>query len=160
MRIGSDLSGALKKVLLLALCLSLFAVQALAGEKYSQHAAYAAVYRSIQHNHKGGKFGLVNTLCIRNVDQEKDLIVTAVDQYGPNGKKIKSFLGKPLTLKPMACQSYVALPADKKEKKIASAFIVHYKLSQKANRPLIQCVTIGATMNQGISFITEARELK
>ncbi|WP_197282213.1 DUF3124 domain-containing protein [Dethiosulfatarculus sandiegensis] len=144
---------------MIAFFLSLFAAPAQAGENYSHHTVYAAVYRSIQHNHKGGKFGLVNTLCVRNTDQKKDLIINAVDLYGPKGEKIKSFLAKPLKLKPLACQSFVAVPADKKEKKIAASFLVHYKIFKKANRPLIHCVTIGATMNQGISFISEGREL-
>ena len=142
-----------------------FAVLCLmAGHAFSEvitkkgQTVYVSAYPHVFMGPRGNIFDLSVTLVIRNTDLKLPVSVTAVDYYDTNGKMTKKYLSNPLTLYPMA-STHILITERDTSGGIGSNFIVRWKADREVNAPVIEAVMIGGKSGQGISFVSEGREI-
>jgi len=120
---------------------------------------YVPVYSNVFSGPRSRPFQLATTLSIRNTDLSASFRVTSIDYYDTNGKLLRRYLEKPVPIGPLK-STYVHL----EEKDVAGGFganfIVRWEADRVVNAPIVGCVMIGATSGQGISFVSEAQEIK
>ena len=104
---------------------------------------------------KGREILLTATLSLRNTDPDHPLTFTVVDYYDSNGKLIKKYVDKPLTLAPLASTRFIIKESDK-EGGSGANFIVQWQTEKKMHAPLVEAVMIGTKMQQGISYTSRA----
>ena len=119
---------------------------------------YVPVYSHIYSGDREQPFYLATTLSIRNTDRKHPITLTAVDYYDSQGKFLKHYLEKPLTLDAMATQRYVVSESDKSGGSGAK-FIVVWQSDPPVTEPLIESVMISTKTQQGISFTSRGRVL-
>lgn len=120
---------------------------------------YVPAYSNVFSGPRRLPFQLATTLSIRNTDLAGSLRVTSVDYYGTDGKMIRRYLSKPLVLGPLA-SSYVHIEEKDVSGGFGANFIVRWDSDRPINRPIIECVMIGATSGQGISFVSPGQEIR
>jgi hypothetical protein len=138
---------------LAALC-GIFAFSAApagAAELYKGQTLYVPVYTHIYHGPKAQTFSLTCTLSLRNTDMARPIEVIAVDYYDSYGKKLRSFLEDPLTIRPLATSRYILDVSEQKGGSGAN-FIVVWRSKEPVNPPIAEAIMIGTQGNQGISF--------
>jgi hypothetical protein len=114
---------------------------------------YVPVYSHIYSGDRERPIYLAVTVSIRNTDPAESIQVTAVDYYDSDGKQIRRFLEKPITLAPMASTRYVIQESDKSGGSGAN-FLVSWQSKRPVNPPLTQGVMISTASQLGISFVT------
>lgn len=119
---------------------------------------YVPVYTYIHHGDREGKIKLTATLSIRNISPDASLTVPAVDYFGSDGKKIRSYLKEPVMLAPLATTRYIVKESDL-EGGLGTSFIVTWQSDTPIPPPVVQAVMIGAESTQGISFVTNGRAI-
>ena len=98
-------------------------------------------------------------LSIRNTDPKRAVTLTQVDYYDSQGQKIRNYLPKPLTLKPLGSTRFIVAESDRRGGSGAS-FLVRWQAEAKVNPPLVEGVMIGASGQQGISFTSRGVAIK
>lgn len=125
----------------------------------SGQTVYVPVYSNVFTGPKKLPYQLAATLSIRNTDLSSSFRITTIDYYDTNGKLVRRYLDKPLTLGPLA-STYIHI----EEKDVAGGFganfIVRWNSTKVINAPIIECVMIGATSGQGISFVSPGQEIR
>jgi uncharacterized membrane protein YeiB len=142
-----------------------FAVMCLmAGNAFAEvilkksQTVYVSAYPHVFMGPKGNVFDLSVTLLIRNTDLKSPISVTAVNYYDTKGKLTKKHLSSPLTINPMA-SAHILITEKDTSGGIGSNFIVRWKADREVNLPVIEAVMIGGKSGQGISFVSEGREI-
>jgi hypothetical protein len=107
---------------------------------------------------KNKRYELTKTFTFRNRDRKKSITLTSIEYFNNEGANLGNLLDSPRVLKPLASfQMPVASPLKKRDKnKGAPCLIIKWKAGEPAIPPLVQCIMIGATGQQGISFSTTA----
>jgi hypothetical protein len=116
-------------------------------------------YSNVFSGPRSRPFKLATTLSIRNTDLSATFRVTSIDYYDTNGKLLRRYLGKPLPLGPMA-STHVHIEAKDVSGGFGANFIVRWEAKRVINAPVIECVMIGATSGQGISFVSSGQEIR
>jgi hypothetical protein len=119
---------------------------------------YVPVYSHIYWGPKARPFNLACTLSIRNIDPREAITLVAVEYYDTHGKKVKSYLDKPLKLAPLGTREYYIEEKDTKGGSGAN-FIVKWVSERPANAPLVECIMIGVEGAQGVSFTSRGRAI-
>lgn len=117
---------------------------------------YVPVYSHIYWGPKPRAFDLACTLSIRNVDPQEAITITSVDYFNTEGKKIRSFLDKPMKVPPLGTREYYIQEKDKAGGSGAN-FLVRWTAGREANPPIVECVMIGVEAAQGVSFTSRGR---
>ncbi len=117
---------------------------------------YVPVYSHIYIGNKASPYLLTVTLSIRNIDPSNPITLTSVDYYGTQGKLIKQYLDKPLSLTPLGSTRYIVLSKDK-EGGSGANFIVKWSSKKQINPPIIESIMIGTQSGQGISFTSRGQ---
>jgi len=120
---------------------------------------YVSAYSNVFTGPKKLPFQLATTLSIRNTDLLSSLQVTSIDYYDMDGKLLRRYLEKPLNLGSLT-SSYVHIEEREMSGGFGANFIVRWKAEKIINTPIIECVMIGATSGQGISFVSPGQEIK
>jgi hypothetical protein len=120
---------------------------------------YVPAYSHIYYGDREKQFLLTITLSIRNTDPARTITISKVDYYDSDGKPVRSYLQKPLSLKPLASTRFIVPESDHRGGSGAS-FIVQWQADAKVNPPLLEGVMIGASGQQGISFTSRGVEIK
>jgi hypothetical protein len=118
---------------------------------------YVPVYSHI-YIHEGEPYPLTATLSIRNTDSGSPLYVKAVRYYDSTGKLVQSYLERPLMLGPLAATEFLVEERDVRGGSGAN-FVVEWVSQAFVTEPVIEAVMIGATSQQGISFVCPGRVL-
>ena len=120
---------------------------------------YVPVYSNVFSGPRKRPLQLAATLSIRNTDKSASFRVTAIDYYDTNGKMVRRYLERPTVIGPLATMSVHI-----EEKDTAGGFganhIVRWQANSVINAPVVECVMIGATGGQGISFISPGQEIR
>jgi hypothetical protein len=127
------------------------------GLSYGQDV-YVPAYSHIYSGNNDWPFLLTVTVSIRNIDPNHPIAIELVDYYETQGKLLKQFLDKPVTLKAMESIRYI-IPEKDKEGGSGANFIVRWKADMLVNPPLIESVMIGTRSQQGISFTSRGQEI-
>ena len=141
-------------ILIAAIAMTLAATAAMAKQ-----SVYVPAYSHIYYGDKPSKILLTTTLSIRNTDPARTMKLEKVEYRSDQGKMLKNFVKVPVTIQPLAAVRFVVPETDIKGGSGAS-FIVTWTADAQLNEPVIQAVMIGATANQGISFVCDAVSIK
>ncbi|MCP4717865.1 MAG: DUF3124 domain-containing protein [Desulfobacteraceae bacterium] len=117
---------------------------------------YVPVYSHIYIGNKANPYLLTVTLSIRNINPLHPITLSVVDYYGTQGKLIKHYLDKPLSLPPLASTRYIILSKDK-EGGSGANFIVNWSSKKPVNPPIVESIMIGTQSQQGISFTSRGQ---
>jgi len=120
---------------------------------------YVPVYSNVYSGPKKNPFQLAAMLSIRNTDMAASLRVTTIDYYDTEGKFVRRHLEKPLILPPLG-STHIYLEEKDTKGGFGANFIVRWTADRVINSPVIECVMIGATGGQGISFISPGQEIQ
>jgi len=120
---------------------------------------YVPVYSNVFSGPRKLPFQLAATLSIRNTDLSSSFQVTTIDYYDTNGKLVRHYLDKPVGLGPLA-STYIHIEEKDVRGGFGANFIVRWTSNKLINTPIIECVMIGATSGQGISFVSPGQEIK
>lgn len=120
---------------------------------------YVPAYSNVFSGPRSRPFQLATTLSIRNTDLSALFRVTSIDFYNTNGKLVRRYLEKPLVIGPLG-STYVHIEEKDVSGGFGANFIVRWKADRVINAPIIECVMIGATSGQGISFVSSGQEIK
>jgi hypothetical protein len=120
---------------------------------------YVPVYSYIYYGDHEKQFLLTVTLSIRNTDPTRTITISKVDFYDSEGKPVRSYLQKPLSLKPLASTRFIVPESDHRGGS-GACFLVQWQADAKVNPPLLEGVMIGASGQQGISFTSRGVEIK
>ena len=120
---------------------------------------YVPAYSNVFSGPKNRPFQLAATLSIRNTDMAASLRVSAIGYYDTNGKLVRRYLERPIALGPLA-STYVHIEEKDVSGGFGANFIVKWEADKVINAPIIECVMIGATSGQGISFVSPGQEIR
>ncbi len=126
---------------------------------FKGQTVYVPVYSHIYSGDREMPFYLAATLSIRNTDLAHAIELTTVDYYDSDGKFLKHYLDKPISLEAMATKRYV-VPESDKSGGSGAKFIIRWRSTQPVTEPLIESVMISTKTQQGISFTSRGRVLE
>lgn len=122
-------------------------------------AVYVPAYSHVFTGPRRMPFQLSMTLSIRSTDPSVPIRVSAIDYYDTNGKLIRRYLDKPVTLGPFA-STFVHIDEKDDSGGFGANFLVRWGAEKMVNAPVIECVMIGAASGQGISFVSPGQEIR
>mgnify|MGYP001829186845 CR=1 FL=1 len=117
---------------------------------------YVPAYSHIYSGNREKPFLLTITVSIRNVDPKQPIQITMVSYYETQGKLLKHYLEKPVTLAPLGSLRYIVPEGDKTGGSGAN-FIVEWQSDKPVNTPIVEAVMIGTQSGQGISFTSRGQ---
>jgi hypothetical protein len=120
---------------------------------------YVPVYSNVFSGPKKRPLQLAATLSIRNTDMAANFRVTDINYYDTNGKLVRRHLERPAVVGPLAT-IYVHIEEKDTIGGFGANFIVRWQAASVINAPIIECVMIGATGGQGISFVSPGQEIR
>lgn len=145
--------------LLLLLLLSVAGPAAAEFRLSRGETVYVPVYSNIFVGPRALPFNLATTLSIRNTDPTHPMTITSVDYLDTAGRVVRRYQAKPLGLAPLATH-YIHLEEKDTAGGFGAKFIVRWESPRVINTPIIECLMIGATSGQGISFVSPGQEIK
>lgn len=119
---------------------------------------YVPVYSHVYWGEKPKPFNLACTLSVRNADTEIPIRVTAVDYYNTSGELVGHYLDSEVTLAPLETTEYY-VPEHDTVGGSGANFIVKWESPEPVNAPVVEAVMIGIYSGQGLSFVSQAREI-
>ncbi|WP_129126203.1 DUF3124 domain-containing protein [Geomonas oryzae] len=148
----------------------LFALLALPMRGYSAtqeirlskgQTVYVPVYSNVFTGPRSLPFQLAATLGVRNTDPNSWIRITSIEYYDTSGKLIRRYQekDKPLSLAPLAT-TYVHIEEKDTAGGFGANFIVRWQADRAVNAPIVECVMIGATSGQGISFVSPGQAIR
>lgn len=120
---------------------------------------YVSAYSNVYSGPRKNPFPLATMLSIRNVDLSAGLKVTSIDYYDNDGRLIRKYLTTPIALRPLGSH-HIYLEEKDTSGGFGANFIVRWNAEKQINAPIVECVMIGATGGQGISFVSLGQEIK
>jgi len=120
---------------------------------------YVPVYSHVYSGPRKQPFQLSSTLSIRNTDFTTPFRITAIDYYDNDGRLVRRYAPRPITLTPMA-STHVHIEQNDVSGGFGANFIVRWEADRLINAPLIECVMIGSTIGQGISFVSSGQVIR
>jgi hypothetical protein len=120
---------------------------------------YVPVYSNVYTGPRRLPHQLAATLSVRNTDMNAAFKVTTIDYYDTNGKLVRRYLERPTVVGPLATM-YVHIEEKDTSGGFGANFIVRWHSDTTINAPVIECVMIGATGGQGISFVSPGQEIR
>jgi len=97
-------------------------------------------------------------LSIRNIDPKHQIKITLVDYYETQGKLLKKYTDKPITLNPLESLRYV-IPERDKSGGSGANFMVEWQSEYYVNPPIVETIMIGTQNQQGVSFTSRGQEI-
>lgn len=158
-------AGLLLPMLSVLLCLAFFATPTSSWSATPEirlskgQIVYVPVYSNVFSGPKTRPFQLAATLSIRSTDLAASFLVTSIDYYATGGKLVRRYLDKPLHVGPLA-STYIHIEEKDVSGGFGANFIVRWEADRIINAPIIECVMIGATSGQGISFVSPGQEIR
>lgn len=117
---------------------------------------YVPAYSHIYSGNREQAMLLTVTLSIRNVDLNNAITLNKVEYYETQGKLLRQYLDKPVTLKPLESTRYIVPQKDEAGGSGAN-FIVVWEAKKEVNPPIVESVMIGTQNQQGISFTSRGK---
>ena len=119
---------------------------------------YLPIYSRIYHHKRGKTFGLTITASLRNVSATDTVYLLSADLYGTTGNVERSFIEKPVYLKPMETLEIVIEEAEE-DGGTGGNFTFEWATQNSRNSPLFEAVMISTLGQQGISFTTRGIQI-
>ncbi len=123
------------------------------------NTVYVPVYSDIYYSAGDRRFPLTATLSIRNTSLTDTIYLTGVDYYDSQGQLLTQYLNRPVQMHPLESLEFI-VEGGTEAGGAGANFIVDWEAGNPNVSPIIQCVMIGASGTQGISFLTEGFTLE
>jgi len=120
---------------------------------------YVPAYSNVFTGPKKLPFQLATTLSIRSTDLSASIRISSIEYFDTNGRLIRRYLDKPVILGPLA-STFIHIEEKDASGGFGANFIVRWNSDRIVNTPVIECVMIGATSGQGISFVSPGQEIR
>ncbi len=120
------------------------------------HTSYVSVYSSLAVAERARPFDMVVTLSLRNVSSHEQVVVSSVDYYDSDGKRVRSYLDRPHTLGPLQTAEFVIEGSDRSGGSGAN-FLVKWRSTSTRPDLLVEAVHHGRDGGVGLAFTTEGR---
>jgi len=120
---------------------------------------YVAVYSNIFSAPRMLPYNLATLLSIRNTDMSHSIRILCADYYDTKGRLVRRYYRQPLTLAPLESVS-IFVPEEDTKGGTGANFIVRWNAAREVNAPIIESVMIGMKSGQGISFVSQGREIR
>ena len=148
-----------------ALCLA--AILALAPGALAQtlprlcrgQTVYVPAYTKVYHSAKGALFAVTTTLVVHNVDLKTPLTITSARFYDAEGKMIKEYAANPVTIAPLGAMDVLVKSPDQ-SRGLGASFVVTWTSAAPVVPPIVECLFIGTSGQQGISLITRGQVIQ
>lgn len=124
-----------------------------------KQTVYVPVYSNVFSGPRKRPLQLEANLSIRSTDPSSTMLITAIDYYDTGGKLVRRFLKQPRALGPLASTD-VHIEEKDVSGGFGANFIVRWEADRIINVPIIECVMIGASGGQGISFVSPGQEIR
>lgn len=119
---------------------------------------YVSIYSHLYAGPKAITYNLASMLSIRNTDPKFSISLTRADYYNSEGKLVKRYLKKPITLKPLASKHFYIQEYDESGGSGAN-FIAKWHSREMVNKPIIEGIMTGLRSGQGVSFRCPGQEI-
>ena len=117
---------------------------------------YVPVYSHIYSGDRERPLYLAVTISIRNTDPNQSIQLTAIDYFDSEGKLLRRYLEKPVSLAPMASTRYIVGESDKAGGSGAN-FIVRWESAEPVSPPITEGIMISTASQLGISFTSRGQ---
>tara|TARA_Y100000782_G_scaffold115624_1_gene162401 strand:- start:14821 stop:15348 length:528 start_codon:yes stop_codon:yes gene_type:complete len=122
-------------------------------------SVYVPIYSSIYNRFEGDLLHLTAILSIRNTSPSESIVITQIDYFDTNGKRIKSFIDRPFSLSKMSSKDFV-IPESDLSGGTGANFIVKWETERKISAPIIEAVMIGSIGTKAFSFTSRGKEIE
>jgi len=120
---------------------------------------YVSAYSNVFSGPRKNPFQLATMLSVRNVDTTTAIRIVSIDYYDNDGRLMRRYLSAPLGLGPLGSH-HLYLEENNAKGGFGANFIVRWTSDKPVNAPIIECVMIGVTGGQGISFVSPGQEIR
>lgn len=120
---------------------------------------YVPIYSHIYYGDREKAFLLTATLSVRNTDPGQPISLLRVDYFNTEGKLVRKYLSKPVTLGPMQSIRYI-VKASNTTGGSGANFLIQWKSETEVNLPILEGIMIGTAMGQGISFTSRGQAIR
>ncbi len=124
-----------------------------------KQSVYVPVYSNVISGPRKRPLHLEANLAVRSTDPAATLKITAIDYYDTAGKLVRRYLDRPQLLGPLA-STLIHIQERDMSGGFGANFIVRWEADRVINAPVIECVMIGASGGQGISFVSQGQEIR
>jgi len=122
----------------------------------SGQVVYVPAYTHVYYTDKGKVFPLTTTLIVHNTDPRERIEITSARFHDAGGTLIREYADKPIGLASFAAVDILVREAGQ-SKGLGTCFVVTWRAGKPVSPPIVECVIIGATGQQGISFRTQGK---
>lgn len=120
---------------------------------------YVPAYSHIYHGDRKAPFYLTVTVSIRNTDIVHPIKILSVEYFDTDGKLLKKYLEKEVTLRPLGSVEFVVKESEKAGGAGAN-FLVKWESEKAVTEPIIESIMISTATQQGISFTSRGQAIE
>ena len=122
-------------------------------------STYIPVYSQIYQLHEKRTYDLTVTASFRNVSPSDTVYILKADYYNTTGQIIKSYLKKPIFLRPLETIEIVISENDRNGG-TGGNFIIDWAAQNELQIPLFEAIMISTKGQQGLSFSSRGLRIK
>ncbi|MDO6492169.1 MULTISPECIES: DUF3124 domain-containing protein [unclassified Cellulophaga] len=119
---------------------------------------YLSVYSQVYSQSEHTTHDLTATVNMRNTSNTDTLYILNAEYFNTAGKLIRNYNSKPIYVAPMESVAIVIDEHDK-EGGTGGNFVFNWKINKLTSKPLFEGVFISTKGQQGLSFVTQGKEL-
>lgn len=130
-----------------------------AGLRSVRASVYVPAYASIRAMSGRSRIALATTLTVHNTSSVNPVILDKIDYFDSNGGLVRSFVTRPVALKPYGTLE-IFVPADENAAGVGANFIVEWSAEGQMTPPVIEAVMIGVAGTTSYSFVSRGQVLR
>ncbi|MDO7171163.1 DUF3124 domain-containing protein [Mariniflexile sp. AS56] len=124
-----------------------------------QGKTYLSIYSQIYSETEHRELGLTATVSLRNINESDTVYIKKATYYSTHGVAIRTYFNKTIYIAPMETVEIVIDELDK-EGGTGANFLFDWKIKPNSNAPFFESVMISTSGQQGISFMTQGKNLE
>jgi len=120
---------------------------------------YAPAYSAMRTGSGRGKLDFAVTLSVRNVSEDRPLVLERIDYIDTAGKLVEKYLALPVAIRPLAAVE-IFLPKEDTRGGSSAGFIVGWAAAAPIAEPVIETVMMSSQGNFSWSFVSPGRPVR
>ena len=122
-------------------------------------STYLSVCTRIYSSKERRTYDLTATISMRNTSEVDSIYILKANYFDTKGKRIKTYLDKPIFLAPLETVGIV-IEEIEKEGGFGANFIFDWGSKKQTTEPLFESIMISTSGQQGLSFTTQGKRIK
>ena len=122
-------------------------------------AVFAPAYSAVRTGTGKGKLEFAVTLSIRNLSEDKPLVLERIDYIDTAGKLVEKYLAQPVAIRPLAAVE-IFLPKEDTRGGSSAGFMVGWAAAAPIAEPVIETVMMSSQGNFSWSFVSPGRPVR